>query len=428
MKGGQGVRAGMFALIGNIALPASTLITAPILARGLGLDSRGEVAAIIATYTLVVMLATVGMPDALTFYVAKRLVRYRSLSAWSALLTVLGAVAGVIAMQLSASLLSGGSLEVERLLRASSWVLLPGSLVALGRGVSAGQSRWGLVALERCATALVRVVGTAALLLTGTMTTETATWVLILSMVSGGVAYTALRPVAALADDGANFQAFLRYSMNVWLGAVTGVLLSRVDQILLLPLSGAGQLGLYSVAVNIGDVPLIIVATVVGLVLTSDARKNDDGLLSFSSRFTVLTVSLASLAIGLPMVWWVPVVFGSEFSGAVGPAAILLIAVVVQTPGSIAGSALSARGTPQARSWSILVACIVNIALVCLLTPPFGATGAALATLGGLATNTGCCLLLLRRLHMVDVKRFVVPARGDVGRLLAFVKRRGRDV
>lgn len=149
-------------------------------------------------------------------------------------------------------------------------------------------------------------------------------------------------------------------------------------------------------------------------MLTADARRRSDGRLALASRITTALVIFCVIALGATCMLWIPPLFGEEFAGATIPAIILLSAVIMQAPGSVAGAGLSARGTPQGRSYGIAVACVVNVGALAILAPAFGAVGAAVATFCGLSTGTACNLYLLRRWHAVPVLTFLGLRRGDL--------------
>ena len=49
----------------------------------------------------------------------------------------------------------------------------------------------------------------------------------------------------------------------------------------------------------------------------------------------------SGLFVGLTMLWWLPILFGEDFSPSIPVAAVIIIAVVLGTPGSIAGLCLA---------------------------------------------------------------------------------------
>jgi O-antigen/teichoic acid export membrane protein len=211
--------------------------------------------------------------------------------------------------------------------------------------------------------------------------------------------------------------------MRLWVGSLSGVLLSRLDQVLLTPLAGTYQLGLYVVAVNVSELPLIINQAVRDVTFVTDAADSVDERLSSSARISTALCMLAGLFLGITMLWWLPFLFGKDFRGSIPVATVLLAAVVLGTPGAIAGSGLSARGRPGLRSVSLTIACVVNIALLALLAPVLGAMGAALATLAGNLISSNLNLVFLYRRYGISPLNFYGLRRSDVTIILRYAAR-----
>jgi O-antigen/teichoic acid export membrane protein len=229
--------------------------------------------------------------------------------------------------------------------------------------------------------------------------------------------------------DEARYRGILRYGSRVWIGSISGILLSRLDQTLLTPLAGTFELGLYVVAVSISELPLIINSAVRDVTFVTDAAKRDDERLTASARISTLLCLVAGVFIGASMLWWLPLLFGKDFGDSIPVAIILLVAVVFGTPGSIAGSGLSARGFPALRSWSLAIACILNIIGLIVLAPVLGAVGAALATLLGNLVSSNLNLIFMQRKFGLHVWRFYGIRRADWATMMRFGRtllRRGR--
>src|SRR5437868_3750154 len=58
--------------VASLAVPAAAVLTGPILARELGPGGRGELAALIAPLMFATLVANFGIPEALTYTVARR--------------------------------------------------------------------------------------------------------------------------------------------------------------------------------------------------------------------------------------------------------------------------------------------------------------------------------------------------------------------
>lgn len=425
--------------VANLMAPLAAFATAPILSHTLGVDGRGEVAAATAPFLLATVVATIGIPEALTFFVARNVsaVKRAALSAlW--LLTLAGLASGVL-VWFAAVVLADGRIEIEQMIQLSAFAIVPTLFVSGLRGIAAGRGRWNTITVERLIGSLFRLVPIAVLAVLGELTAFTAFLVIALAPIAGAVAYAGLlrvddRALAASRAEGhessVRLREMLSYGSRIWIGSISGVLLSRLDQLLMIPQAGTYELGLYAVAVNVSEITLVLTAGVGTVVFATDAKNRDNRRVGVTSRVTTLLSFAAALAIGVSMPVWLPILFGAEFSAAIPSALILLAAIVVGTPGSVAGSVLGARGNPELRSVALVIAALCNTVILFLLVPALGAVGAALATLAGNVIAASMNLLWIKRrygiplgsmlgLRRSDVRTLVAP----VGRLLA--RRRG---
>jgi O-antigen/teichoic acid export membrane protein len=395
-------------------------------------QGRGAVAAVLGLLTLFVVLGGVGVPEALTHWVARR-----------------PDVAGGLARRAGAVVAASGVVLTGALLTVGRWLardvpdawtllviaaagLLPALGVAVLRGVAAGHGRWGRVAAERAVSSVARLVLTVLPFVAGRLTVEVAVAVLVGCPVLGGLAYLGRQPPGLSPGPSSESSSesssqpgrrdepppttavLVSYGGRVWFGSVAGILLLRLDQAVMLPLSDAAALGLYAVAVAVGEVPLVLNAAFRDVLFSAESASRDDERLARAARTSLVVCLAAVLALALPLAWWLPLVFGADFAAAVPACLVLLLAAAVSPPGSVAGVGLSARGRPDLRSWSLVLALAVNVAALVVLVPVWGALGAALATLFGNAVASHTNVLLLRRHHGIAVRRLYLATTADV--------------
>lgn len=390
-------------ILGNGFPPLAVLVTAPILARALDVNGRGDLAAATAPFMLAVAIGTLGLPDAVTNVLARR--SYFRRVTWQGLVASLlgtGMLSVVIVWFASPVLTQGGSSGLGILMTVATLATIPGLVVALLRGAAAGLHMWGVVATERILNGSLRILGIVGFAIAGQLTLFNATLVTVLGPVLAGFAYLRLigaTPTEPRESPPTSARRAFAYGTKAWLGSVAGILLMRIDQLLILPLGGAAQLGLYAVAVNVSEVPLIINSATREVMFSSDAAQRDNARAGLAARATFIACLLCAIVVLAPIGWWLPLVFGVEFSGAIPIALLAAFAVVAGVPGSIAGSTLSARGRPELRSYSILVACVLNVVLLFVLVPPLGGIGAALATLAGNLTSSNMCIAYAVKYH-----------------------------
>jgi len=415
-SGGGAGRSIAVTVIGNMAAPLVGIVVAPILARSLGVEGRGAVAAATAPVLLASVVATLGIAEAVTYYTARAGSNSLSLLKRSIVLLLVSGVAASATIYSLAQPLSGGDASIAELIGLCAGAAAP--TVALGalRGAAAGLHWWATIALERYMLAFLRLIPILVLLLIDALSVFSAAIVMAYSPVVAGCLYLSAGLSKALHNAGSQVSArqLMSFSLRLWLGSIAGVLLTRLDQVLLTPLAGPAELGLYAVAVNLADVPLMISLASRDVLIAADAGVESNKRLAMASRLTSLVTLVLSVCLGCTAPLWIGPLFGAGFSEAVPVLCVLLAACVFGVPGSIAGAGLIARNSPQLRSLVVGAAVPVNVGLLFVLGPAHGALGAAVATLGGTIVASGGALLLLRRRHRVAISRFFGLRAGDL--------------
>lgn len=400
--------------LGNVAPVVVGLVTAPMLAQTLGVAGRGELAAATAPLLLAVGAVTLGAPEAITYHIARGLGRARTvLLRGLAILAFAGLLATSVVIG-TAQQLSGGDDRLAGLIVLAAYAITPALLVGGLRGHAAGRERWGLIAAERSLTALLRLVSIVALAQLNLLTPESATFVIAATSVVGGVVYFALISRSSVISSVAlGSPRMLRFGMGLWIGSVAGVVLSRIDQLVIVPLSDLRTLGIYAVAVTVSEVVLVFNKSVRDVVFAAESVDGQDDRLSRASRISTIVTTAGAAAVALASIVLIPWLFGDDFVEAVPVTALLLLAIVLGNPGSVAGAGLNARGKPVLRSLSLVIAAAVNIALLFLLVPIWGVFGAAVATLIGNLIAGYANILWLKIFFGISPLDFVILRRSD---------------
>jgi O-antigen/teichoic acid export membrane protein len=159
------------------------------------------------------------------------------------------------------------------------------------------------------------------------------------------------------------------------------------DRIFLVKLSGASEVGLYSIGVRIASV-IVLFLTAFRTAWPAFAYSiEDEGearrTYGFVLTYLITAVSWLALALGLLSPWIVRLLTTSPFYAGHRPVALLAFAGVAQ-----AGYVVVAIGIGRARktqfNWVVTGAgALLNVALNLILIPPYGMIGAAIATVAG---------------------------------------------
>ncbi len=408
--------------------PVVGLVTQPVLAQALGAAGRGEMAAAIAPALLMSSVATLGLPEALTYMTAKRSGRVRRSLMWAILLSVGLGIACLVLGLAALPFLSAGDENLQRLIFLALIIAVPALVIGPLRGVAMGHQMWRVVALESVVSTLLRFVVYLVLWLVDLLTPTSAVLVAMLGpLVAGLVYWRLLSPRAdAFRQDAPSvggdvsqraLQPLVSFGVRVWLGAVAGMLIARVDQVLMVPLSSARDLGLFTVANTISDVPIILGAAISSALMGVNSRSGDADQIGTAARLALLVTLLMSAGLAMLSLFGIGPLFGPEFKAAVVPTLRLLVAAVLYIPGMITGTGLSAAGRPGLRSLGFAVTLVVTVGLFTLLVPHYGVLGACWAGLGSSCVFSGYMVPVASRVLGRPGHRFVLPTRGDCVRL-----------
>jgi O-antigen/teichoic acid export membrane protein len=420
--------------ISNLAIPASAVLTGPILARSLGPAGRGALAAVLNPIALSTFVLNLGVPQALTYVVAKG----RSTTALANRLgVVLGALIGLACagglIALTPILLQKYPHQQTLFIVLS--LLLPLQMsVGMLRYVAQARGRYELMTRERWFSVISRLVLIAGAALAGTLTVAAAAW---FTHGTAVLATLLLLPIlwareSDKADEreppSAVTRFVMRYGLTTWVGTVGGVLVMRLDQVLLTPLAGPKELGYYAVAVSVAEVPLLGLLAVRDVIFSASTDRDDPHLVARATRATVLlAVPLCLLGILLAPVL-LPPVFGAGFGPSVRMTQVLFLATIPNGISMVLSAGLLASGRPALASRAALVAAGVTVVALFALVPALGAIGAAYASLIAYVVLAVMVSMSLSWVTKLKPREFLVPRRADLvdivtrlrGRLSAF--------
>jgi O-antigen/teichoic acid export membrane protein len=423
-------RAVLLVTVSSFLVPAAGVLTQPVLARALGAAGRGELAAALAPAALTLAVATLGLPEALTYYLAKypRLTRPALLRA-GLVASILGilCLAGVY---LAIPFLSTGDAGLGRLIVLGMALTIPALLVGVFRGAASGRQMWGAVAAERLVNTVLRVLGLGLLWAVGELDVLTAVLVSCFSPMVAGLVYVRLllRPRDVDPEHhqpaGGPTKLLLSYGSRVWFGSVASMLLARAGQLLMAPLSSVEDLGLFSVATTISDLPLIVALAIAGALHGVNSKSNDSTQVTTTARVTLLVGFVGCAVLGGTLPFWIKPLFGAEFGAATVPTLMLLVAALICIPGLMAATGVAAWGRPGRRSIGLCITLVTNIVVFVLLVPRLGVIGGCLTSIVSNLVLTTFMVIVASRVIKEPVSSFLLPRPSDV----ALAWREGRNL
>ena len=416
----------------NVASAFFALVSILIVARILGPAGRGHVALLTAIALLTGNLATLGVQEANANFAAAEPRTRRSLATNSVLLSlVLGAAAvGVVGVLVwTVPDVTGGS---NRTLLWITLAFVPVIILEIYL-LYLVQADYQFVVANTAALAapIVAVAGNAAFAALGVLSVRSAVGVWLAGQ-AAGTTILAVYIWRRLAGFGCPDLALARRSLGFGLRAYVGRVMQlgnyRLDQWLLGAISGARELGLYSVAVAWAEA-LWYLPTALAAVQRPDlVRASRDAAGRQAVRIfrgtTVVTAASAVVMIVLAPFLCVTV-FGESFRGSVDQLRVLVIGAFGIVAVKLFGNALVARGRPVLQSVSVGLGFACTVILDIVLIPPFGGLGAAIAsTVAYTAAGVMVGVIFLRVLDRRPAE--LVPRVGDVAWLLRKVRDRLR--
>jgi O-antigen/teichoic acid export membrane protein len=201
------------------------------------------------------------------------------------------------------------------------------------------------------------------------------------------------------------------FGLRGFVGTLASMTNARLDQMVMFPFLGSGQLGLYAVSVSVASLPQgigqAISARSFGEVASSAERTAEAARYL---RLVALVVGGASCAVAVVAPVAIPLVYGEAFRGAVAPLLLLLPGTMALALVFASTSTMQVLGQPGLPSWAELAGVAVTVGGLAALLSPLGIAGAALVSTASYATTFAVNTAFLRRIGV----RGLVPGRKDL--------------
>lgn len=218
-------------------------------------------------------------------------------------------------------------------------------------------------------------------------------------------------------DTAVSLAAMLRFGTKTVPAALSELGNSRLDQMILVPLVGLAPLGLYSVAVTVGMLPVAFglgLATATFRLMPTTVESAGSHEPGTAIRLAVPPLLVISLMLGGSVPYVVPFVFGEAFQGAVVPCLLLLPGAFAMAINYSVWQTANALGRPEISSITQLISLAVTVILLVLLLPSYGIRGAAVATSVAYVVRLVTSLQLVRRLGVRNVVPHLDDLKGSV--------------
>jgi len=422
------------------AMLVCLLASGVVVARALGPGDKG---AFVLTYLLLnqtVSVGNFGVPQALVYHTASgRLSRSDAVGHLILCSLACAAVATVpywVVVRVAGAQLFPG--VAARTLMLIALLLAPSLLLANAGGLLRGLGRLDLFNALSLFDAVIRLAAVVVALPLLHLGLPGAVQATALATVVTGVASVVLAVVAARVAPTWNLRALgpvIGYGFKSYLTVVLQMTERKIDVFmlgaLLAPEAVAWQVGLYSVAVSMAELPRQVSGAVSTVLLPKISKASTaDGaaalatvprvsrnLLAVNVAFGVVLAVAARPALGL--------LYGHAFLSAFVPFLILLPGVVAASVWNVLQAEMVGTGHPARLSAFAGLTLVLNVAINLVTIPRWGIAGAALTS--GITYSLLSVLLLLdyrARNRTVRMRELIVPRRAD---LAVYLRMLGRE-
>ena len=387
----------------GLAGQAAVMISGPLVARMLGADGRGQLAALVLWPAVIAQLGGLGLPLAVTYELA-----HGSAGAARVKRAVL-LFAGPQAVILSAVhvvvllfVLSGEPASI-RAAGLATLVAVPASLAQqYGLAMLQGEQRFAAFNTLRLLPAALYSAAIIVLFMAG----DTRVLPVILALMAGNAAVGILALLAGLrsraASDGvsntASIRGMVRFGLRGLLGSVSPIESFQLDQMVLALFLAKDALGLYVVGLAFTNLPRFVSQSV-GMVAYPNIARQADATAARRSLWAFFWLTMAMAVVIVVPLWLaagrlVPFFFGGDFRDAVAVTRILLPGALFAAGRRILSDGMRGRGHATAGTVAEVVAWFCLAPALAILVPLWGVNGVAVAFSGSYAVSLAALLVL----------------------------------
>ena len=375
----------------RLAMVVNSVLAGIIVARWLGADGVGKLAVINVSVITLVQLGSLGLPSANTYFIAKDSKQFRTAAVNSLLFALIGG--GLLAFALVAITASRPAWfgfvppELFRIAAISiPFQLL--TLIGLNIFLAIGKIR-EFNLLDVAGQSFVLINALLALLILhaglGSLVVLNAAGSVVVSLV---IIFMLVRSAKRLKDnhnawksDLVLLKEMIGYGIKAHISILAGTLIFRADLLVVNHFRGATEAGVYSLASQMATFLMMLPSVIAILVFPRVTVEQDQtgGITCVVARHTTMVMLFCCLA-AAPLSLLLPVVYGPAFSDATTQLLILLPGVFFIGLQSVLVQHFNAMGLPKTVPLFWVITLVINLIMVFLMVPRYGARGAAFAS------------------------------------------------
>jgi O-antigen/teichoic acid export membrane protein len=422
-EGAAAPMVGSFVATGTIQLVQA--VVGVLLARSLGPEDRGELAAVILWPTLMTTIGSLGLAQAATYHAAQARRLGALVGSTLAIVSVVSLALVAIGWAILPIVLGGHESSVVHDGQLFLTAYIPSLLLSMSMmAILNGSHRFAWFQALRLIQIGVIVLGVGLLVIADDLTVASGAAVYVAAYVASSLVSVAvvLRTVwGHLSFRRESVRGLLDFGLKSQLSTSMWTLNERADQLVISAFFSATSLGLYVVAVTLTSLTTLVGFSFGLVALPMIARLEALPERQRLARLIVTATLLVATAVSIPIFLAEPtlirILFGEEFADAAGVGRVLLVAGIVFALNRVLEALLQAVGRPLESSIGEGLALAVTAGGLAVLLPTLGIMGAGVTSL--LAYSASSAFMVRRAASALEVPTLSLlkPERGMLRRL-----------
>lgn len=404
------------------------LISAIFIARALGADGRGVMAALLIYPQLLVAITEGGMRQAAVLYLGQN--RASDAHVIGALFSYM-MIAGIVGYAMCYWLMFAfGEQEFSRIMMLIAAAILPVTLATNAlKGVFLGKEKIKEFNKATWIQKVIYVAGIAVFYAFDALTVLTAVLMTLLAAAFNflqALFYLKKKALFSFSLDFATFREMFG------IGIVYAVALFfiqanyKIDVLLLSWLSTPSEVGNYAVAVQLGELLWQLPAAVLVVLMSKTANSKGSEIvdtLCKTTRLTLLITAVSSVGLLIASYYLIKPVFGVEFGDAFAMLVSLTLGLVLAAVFKSVNSYFAGKGNPYFTIKLMGAAVSINVVLNFLLIPKYGGIGAGIASTVSYTFSAIGVVIVLMIKEKVKISNVLFVKKRDFDPLFDKLKR-----
>lgn len=379
MRGVFGIKVITSSLFSNFFIQLVTILQGIILARLLGPEGRGEVAAIILWPNFFSGIFVFGTKTYIALLSAKN--NSKDLFIPVSLLGLITGLLGFIFCYISVPFLLGESnKELFEIARLFSLVIVINHVAGAYLSIDQGRGDFNKYNFSRLILNPLYLTFLVFIFFFDFLSVEST----IVSLLVANFVVLLIRLIYLLKEGVNNTIMFsplriLKQSVSFGLADLAIPIYQYLDQSILIWLLGTLSLGYYTVALTASSVLGVVSTTIATLSFTNSANSTNQDKFVSTFKFTAICFIFLSVALAFFMPILLPMIYGDDFKSAVFPAILLLISAYFKGQGLILEQTYRGASKPFIGLVSRVVSIFLMVFLGYILAPIWGLNGVVVA-------------------------------------------------